>query len=80
MASYAVATDLLALLHACGEKSTPLTAIGGGLGLRDRSGISTGTVAVEAMRSQWANKPAAFVGLRPRMVDVPGPPPRGAPV
>lgn len=80
MASSVVATDLLALVPAWADRSGLLTPVlGGGMPNGDY-GVCGATHVTRISAADRVEQPVAKAGFRPRMVDVPGPPPRGAPV
>lgn len=78
MASYVIATNLSALVPTWADRFGPLTAaVGTPCGDHDASGVTQAMWIPSAGRVE---QPLAKAGFRPPMVDVPGPPPRGAPV
>ena len=82
--SYTIGTDLLALARVPGQGSVRSAALGGGVGQHEGSGVSTPTFAMQIQPTippkRRVDQFVDVVGLRERIADAQGPPPRGAPV
>jgi hypothetical protein len=82
--NYTTGTDLLAFACVYGQGSLPPAAVNGGVWEHEGSGVSTPTSAMRIQPSvpskRRADQLVSVVGLRARIADAQGPPPRGAPV
>lgn len=80
MTSYAVAMDLSARVHVCEDKITRPAVPFAGPDTCGGVGMTVQTPAVWSPAALLAGRLAVVTGFRARLIDVPGPPPRGAPV